>query len=97
MLWKFNYNPSTITATNGGVIVNSMNNADHITRTIVNPIKNPTLLVVSRGSDDNLDLDAFYASTGRAMVKVFNLNSIPSGGYNFTTQGMYFVLPSKEN
>jgi hypothetical protein len=87
MLWKFNYNPSTVTATNGVVIVNSMNNADHITRTIVNPIKNPTLLVVSRGSNDNLDLDSFSSTAGRAMVKVFNLNSVPSGGYNFTTQG----------
>ncbi|TDL27219.1 hypothetical protein BD410DRAFT_824977 [Rickenella mellea] len=87
VLYSWTYDAATLTATNQKTIVNSMSNADHVTRTILNPVHNPTLLVVTRGSNDNLDLGSYLSSSGRAMIKVFDLTQVPSGGYNYASAG----------
>lgn len=65
-----------------------MDNDDHVTRTVLVSTAHPNLLIVSRGSNANLDTGA-TASSGRAQVKVFDWTSLPSGdaGWDFTTQG----------
>jgi len=64
-----------------------MNNGGHATRTLVIPKNKPNLLVVSCGSNENLDIASGNMATERAVVKVFDMNSVPSGGYNYVTGG----------
>ncbi|KAH7096098.1 soluble quino protein glucose dehydrogenase [Auriculariales sp. MPI-PUGE-AT-0066] len=84
--WKWSYNATTLTLSNQKKVVTNMSNDDHVTRTLIVSSKHPNLLIVSRGSNNNLDLGSADVSSGRAQVRVFNWQSLPSGdvGYNFT-------------
>lgn len=69
------------------VVVSGMNTAGHVTRTLIIPANRPNLLVVSHGSNGNLDTQSFSPAVGRAVVKVFDLSKLPTGGYNFVSGG----------
>ncbi|KAI1302705.1 soluble quino protein glucose dehydrogenase [Xylaria venustula] len=69
------------------LVISGMATSGHTTRTLAIPPHRPDLLVVSHGSSSNLDLDTSDPKTARAIVKVFDLSSIPTGGYNFVSQG----------
>ncbi|KAI1819796.1 soluble quino protein glucose dehydrogenase [Xylaria intraflava] len=87
-VFSWTYEPSTGNVShNAATVVSGMASSDHVTRTLITPPHRPDLLVVSRGSNANIDPDAINPSTGRAIVKVFNISSVPTGGYNFTSQG----------
>ncbi|KAH7310978.1 hypothetical protein BKA65DRAFT_543030 [Rhexocercosporidium sp. MPI-PUGE-AT-0058] len=80
------------TASSGSVgtratIVTGMYSGGHSTRTLLLSPKNPNLLAVSHGSNDNFDYPSGNPKTARACVKVFDLNAIPSGGYNYISGG----------
>jgi glucose/arabinose dehydrogenase len=64
-----------------------MRTTGHYTRTLIVPPHRPDLLVVSHGSDGNLDYASGNPATGTAIVKVFDLTSVPSGGYNYASTG----------
>jgi len=66
-----------------------MNPGGHPSRTLLIPPKNPNLMIVQVGSDTNIDDASFNQAVGRAVVKVFDLSAIPSGGYNYPSQGWY--------
>jgi glucose/arabinose dehydrogenase len=68
-----------------------MSNDDHTTRTLLISQKVSETLVVSRGSNSNIDLEAEDIKTGHSQIRAFDLlnkallsNSTP---YNFTTSG----------
>lgn len=86
-VWRWNYDSNAGTATGPTVVVKSMSNAGHVTRTLVIPKNHPNLLVVSVGSDGNLDMPTQNMAAQRAVVKVFDMNSPPSGGFDFTSGG----------
>lgn len=87
--WKYTYDASTQTVTNEEVVVADMFPSSHSTRTLLVPPDTPDLLVVSLGSDGNMDMPAGYKETGRAIVKVFDTSKTPSGGYDYTTEGWF--------
>jgi glucose/arabinose dehydrogenase len=64
-----------------------VNGGSHLTRTLAIAPHKPNLLVVSHGSNANIDTAAADKKTGRAIIKVFDLSSIPSGGYNYVSGG----------
>ena len=65
-----------------------MDNTDHNTRTLLVSSFALNYLLVSRGSSENFDPGAADVSNGRSQVKAFVLNSVPDGGYDFTTDGV---------
>ena len=85
--WSWDYAVANGTVSNRVQIVTNMANSDHSTRTLLIPPFNASLLIISRGSNSNLDLEAAQISSGRSQVKVFDLTRVPEGGYNFVTQG----------
>ncbi|KAK3328748.1 soluble quino protein glucose/sorbosone dehydrogenase [Apodospora peruviana] len=87
--WSYAYDATTMTATNQTVIVKGMNPGGHNSRTLAVSPKNPNLLLVSLGSNGNIDGPAVVKETGRAIVKVFDLSQVPAGGYTYNTQGWY--------
>ena len=62
-----------------------MYNWYHFTRTLLISKKNPNLIVISVGSNDNIDIPSFQQATGRAAIKVFDLRTLPSGGTPFNS------------
>ncbi|KAI0394134.1 soluble quino protein glucose dehydrogenase [Xylariaceae sp. FL0594] len=69
------------------IVVSGMATSGHSTRTLAMPPDRTDLLVVSHGSNSNLDLDTTNPNTARAIVKVFNISSTPAGGYNYAMDG----------
>ncbi|KAE8442321.1 hypothetical protein EG329_003454 [Mollisiaceae sp. DMI_Dod_QoI] len=82
------YTASTMTVgTRSTVITGMFNGGAHTTRTLLIGAHAPNLLIVSHGSNDNFDYAAGNPKTGRAIVKVFDLSTLPSSGYNYVSGG----------
>ncbi|KAI0416509.1 soluble quino protein glucose dehydrogenase [Xylaria grammica] len=87
-VFSWTYDPTTgNVGQNPGLVISGMATSGHITRTLAIPPHRTDLLVVSHGSDSNIDQDTSNPKVARAIVKVFNISSIPMGGYNFVSQG----------
>lgn len=87
-VWSWSYD--SVTGDISGlptVLVTGMANSGHITRTLIIPPHAPNLLLVAHGSNGNIDDAAANPATARAVVKVFDLSEVPSGGYNYISQG----------
>lgn len=86
--WSWTYDPENASVDGSNItLVTGMANEDHVTRTLLLSKKVNNTLLVSRGSDSNIDSLADSISSGHAQVKAFNLANVPDGGYNFTTDG----------
>jgi glucose/arabinose dehydrogenase len=59
----------------------------HTTRTLLLSRKAPSLLLVSRGSAGNLDLQAMDVSTGVSTIKAFNISNVTNSAYNYSDSG----------
>lgn len=87
-VWSWPYTASSKTVgTRVTVITGMYNGGSHITRTLAVAPHQPNLLVVSHGSNDNLDMAAAQSTTARAIIKVFDMNALPSAGYNYVSGG----------
>jgi glucose/arabinose dehydrogenase len=66
-----------------------MSNDDHTTRTLLMSAKEPGILVVSRGSNSNIDLEAEDINTGHSQIKAFDINNLTSTSqpYDFKSDG----------
>jgi len=78
---------STSVGTRTTVVTGMYSGGSHLTRTLLIAPHQPNLLVVSHGSNDNLDMAAGNPATARAIIKVFDLSATPSSGYNYVSQG----------
>ncbi|RVD87162.1 uncharacterized protein DFL_005403 [Arthrobotrys flagrans] len=62
-----------------------------ITRAMAIPKRYPNLLMIFRSSEGDNDTAASMVSTGRSMIKIFDLNKVPDGGYDYVKDGMVFA------
>ncbi|TFK75515.1 hypothetical protein BDN72DRAFT_831768 [Pluteus cervinus] len=85
--WSWDYDAATMTVSNKKTLVTGMTNVGHNTRTLWVSRKNSNLLVVSDGSNGNIDTASAQASTGRAIVKVFDVTTLPANGVNYASGG----------
>lgn len=70
-------------------LVDNMYGSDHTTRTLLLSKKVPGMMVITRGSLDNIDPTAEVKSSGISQVKAFNLDKLDSGKtYDFDKDGM---------
>jgi glucose/arabinose dehydrogenase len=84
--WPYDATAGTV-GTRSTIITGMVNGGSHLTRTLEINAANPNLLVVSHGSNANIDTGAADPKTGRAIIKVFDLTKIPSGGYKYASDG----------
>ena len=94
-VWKWDYDPKTLALSNQVELVHGMDNTDHTSRTLFLSRRHPNLLIVSRGSNDNLDMESADSAQGRAAVKVFDLNAVPNGGYDYASQGVFLAYGAR--
>ena len=64
-----------------------MINGDHVTRTLYTSRASENMLLVSRGSDANVDAGSADYRTGRAQLRAFDVTKVPNGGYDYATSG----------
>ncbi|EUC30277.1 iron reductase domain protein [Bipolaris zeicola 26-R-13] len=84
--WPYDAAAGTL-GTRTTVVTGMYNGGSHLTRTLAIAPQNSSLLVVSHGSNSNIDQPTSDPKTGRAIIKVFNLANVPSGGYNYVSGG----------
>ncbi|KAF2742637.1 iron reductase domain protein [Sporormia fimetaria CBS 119925] len=83
--WPYDAAAGTV-GTRTTIITGMYQGGSHLTRTLAMHPTQP-LLVVSHGSNSNIDQASGDARTARAIIKVFDLSKIPSGGYNYVSGG----------
>lgn len=67
-----------------------MDNEGHTTRTLLMSTMQPGMLVVSRGSDGNIDITTENLDSGISQIKAFNLTNLTetSEPYDYTNDGL---------
>jgi hypothetical protein len=88
-VWRYSYDTDLQEVADQEVVVADMYPSSHSTRTVVVPPATPNLIVVSLGSDGNLDWESVLKETGRAIVKVFDMSELPEGGFDYSTEGWF--------
>ncbi|CAZ81334.1 unnamed protein product [Tuber melanosporum] len=83
--WKYDPVKATIDNSSRRKIVTGMDSGGHITRTLLTSNLHSDVLLVSRGSDGNLDMEAKDLSKGKCMIKAFSVSKTKE--QDFTTQG----------
>jgi glucose/arabinose dehydrogenase len=85
--FSWGYDASSITTTTDPTtLVEGMNNTDHNTRTVLASKKVGGMLLVSRGSNSNIDLAAEDITSGHSQIRAFNVTGI-AAPYNYSTDG----------
>ncbi|KAK1976591.1 carbohydrate-binding cytochrome b562 [Colletotrichum cereale] len=85
--WSYVYDAKTRAVSEQAVVVKNMQQGGHPTRALLIPPATPHLLVIQQGSYDNFDYDSLNKAVARAVVKVFDMRRVPSGGYAYVSQG----------
>ncbi|KAK1570044.1 [Colletotrichum navitas] len=85
--WSYAYDAKAQAVSEQTVVVKSMHQEGHSTRALLVPPATPHLLVIQQGSDGNFDYDSLNKAVARAVVKVFDMRSVPAGGYAYASQG----------
>ncbi|KAF3909017.1 hypothetical protein ABW21_db0208383 [Orbilia brochopaga] len=86
--WK--YNPATGQATGKTTLVTGMGTGGHITRSLLVPKKNPDLLLISVGSDGNLDGGTTEYSSGRSQIRGFKWKTLLTSSIAFKDSNINF-------
>jgi glucose/arabinose dehydrogenase len=78
-LYSWDYSPQERRATsNATVLVENMEGTDHTSRTLLLSQSAPGMIVVNRGSFENIDLEARNLESGHGQVKAFNISGVSS-------------------
>ncbi|KAL9101466.1 MAG: hypothetical protein Q9163_003281 [Psora crenata] len=85
--WDYDSAQSTVSRTNR-TVVSGMNTEDHTTRTLLMSQKEPGMLLISRGSTSNVDLEAESLSSGHSQIRAFNLTNMTADPYSYNTDGI---------
>ncbi|KAE9377177.1 glucose sorbosone dehydrogenase [Stipitochalara longipes BDJ] len=86
--WSYDASAVSVGDTNQ-TLITGMSNDDHTTRTLLMSAKEPGTLVVSRGSNSNIDLEAEDINTGHSQIKAFDVSKLTSTSqpYDFKSDG----------
>ncbi|KAL7771131.1 hypothetical protein CFE70_001073 [Pyrenophora teres f. teres 0-1] len=84
--WPYDAAAGTL-GTRTTIVTGMYSGGSHLTRTLAIAPQNPNLLIVSHGSNANIDTATSDPKTGRAIIKVFDLSKVPNGGYNYISGG----------
>jgi len=89
--WSWTYNPATRTVSNQKTVITGMDSGIHSTRTLMVVKSQPNLVLLQVGSNANLDMQSAQPSTGRAIIKIFDMSKAPASGYAYKTSGEVFA------
>ncbi|KAL9007742.1 MAG: hypothetical protein Q9180_009587, partial [Flavoplaca navasiana] len=84
--WSYDPEQSTVSG-DSRTLINNMDNDGHTTRTLLLSEKTNGTLIVSRGSNSNVDLEAARVESGHCQLKAFEINNADDA-YDFTEDGL---------
>ena len=85
--WDYDPEQSSVSGT-GRTLVDGMNGSSHTTRTLLMSQKEPGMLLISRGSADNIDLEAASLESAHCQIRAFNVTNVTSEPYDYATDGL---------
>jgi len=88
--WMYDYDPTTMKVGTQKVAVKGMDSGIHSTRNIIVVQQKPSMILLQVGSNANFDMAAADKSTGRAIIKIFDMSKAPESGFNYKTDGEVF-------
>jgi glucose/arabinose dehydrogenase len=84
-VWSWDYDGATGTVSNKKTLVENMRNGGfHPTRTLLVPKANPDVLLVQRGSQDNIDTAAAQIGTARSQIRIFKISEIQTAPKDYS-------------
>ena len=89
-VFSWPYDAATITLSGSGrniINITGTSDGDHITRTLLFAKRQKNTLIVSRGSESNVDMASLDLSTGHCQIKSFAVQNISDIPQNFNTTG----------
>ena len=89
--YSWDYDPATMKVSNQKTVVNGMDSGIHSTRNLLVVPSKPNMVLLQVGSNANLDMAAADKATGRAIIKIFDMDKAPASGYNYKTDGEVFA------
>ena len=89
-VYEWDYDAATRRTSNQKTVVRGMSTGIHSSRTVVVVPQAPNLILVQVGSNSNFDMPSQQMSTGRAIIKVFDVSKAPANGYQYNTEGEVF-------
>lgn len=84
--WPYDAAAGTI-GTRATVVTGMYQGGSHLTRTLELSPHAPNILLVSHGSNSNLDHPTINPKTGRSVVRAFDISKVPASGYNYQNDG----------
>lgn len=86
--WPYDAAKSSASGTGREVIaITNSSDGDHITRTLLFAKKQKNTLIVSRGSESNIDFNSLDLTTGHCQIKSFPVQDDSGTAQNFNTTG----------
>ncbi|ODA76348.1 hypothetical protein RJ55_08194 [Drechmeria coniospora] len=78
-VYAYPYDAITGEVGSGSKVVTGMDQGGHATRTLLIPRHNPDLLLVSRGSDGNIDVETTDIGSARSQIRTFRISELLEG------------------
>ncbi|KAM3449440.1 hypothetical protein MY3296_006905 [Beauveria thailandica] len=78
--YAYPYDASKGTVGNAKHLIKGMKQTGHVSRTLLVPRHNSDLLLVSRGSDSNIDKETADISSGRSQLRIFKIPDLVKDG-----------------
>ena len=75
--WSYSSNERRVTS-NATTLVENMEGTDHTSRTLLLTKSAPGMIVINRGSFENIDVEARDIESGHGQVKAFNISDVNS-------------------
>ncbi|KAI5860915.1 soluble quino protein glucose dehydrogenase [Durotheca rogersii] len=91
-VYAYPYDAAAGTVGEGRSIIGGMSSGGHITRTLLAPLTAPDTLLISRGSDGNIDNSTVDAASGKSIIKSFYISDLlaSESPKDFNTEGEVF-------
>ncbi|KAL1845363.1 hypothetical protein VTK73DRAFT_624 [Phialemonium thermophilum] len=86
-VFSWAYDSAAVSVSGKRTLIQNMTNSDHVSRTLLLSRKAPDLLLVSRGSSENVDAGAAVLANGRSVIRAFNISNVTDTPYDFPSQG----------
>ena len=79
-VYAYPYDAETGSVGDAKHLINGMKQTDHVSRTLLVPRHNSDLLLVSRGSNDNIDKETADIKSGRSQLRTFKIADLVKDG-----------------
>jgi len=87
-VYAWDYDPNTVTVSNKRTLISGMLNGGHPTRTLMLSAKQPNILLVTQGSETNVDEKARDINSGISQIRAFDIGALQPGQvYDYPTEG----------